>query len=86
LKQKIKTKNKKNLLRHLQEFFFKKIYVMKCLRSKKRLNGADYTTASTSAKGAHARSAGAASTSAKEQRQGVRASASTSASGAHARR
>ena len=43
-------------------------------------------SASTSAKGAHARSAGAASTSAKEQRQGVRASASTSASGAHARR
>ena len=38
LKQKIKAKNKKNLLRHLQRrnFFFKKIYVMKCLRSKKR--------------------------------------------------
>ena len=37
LKQKIKGKN---LLRHLQRrnFFFKIFYVMKCLRSKKRLN------------------------------------------------
>ncbi len=26
------------------DFFFKKISVMKCLRSKKRLNDADYTT------------------------------------------
>jgi len=29
---------------YITGFFFKKISVMKCLRSKKRLNGPDYTT------------------------------------------
>jgi len=29
------------------DFFFKKFYVMKCLRSKKRLNASDYTTHGT---------------------------------------
>jgi len=43
LKQKIKGKL---LLRHLHRriFFFKKISVMKCLRSKKRLNAPLFTT------------------------------------------
>ena len=44
LKQKIKTKNKKKLLRHLhrRNFFLKKIYVMKC--SKKRNYARSITT------------------------------------------
>ena len=32
---------------YIAGFFFKIFYVMKCLRSKKRLNGADYTTKGT---------------------------------------
>ena len=40
----VKIKGKNCFVIHIAGFFFKKKFVMKCLRSKKRLNAPDYTT------------------------------------------